>query len=94
MTTRLLRRVLRRVLECAFAKVLRRVLRRGSKKGLSRRRLEGRDTPFQEYEPLRVRPRIFTKDSRKIKGDFGRDPLIFKGFSVSILFLLKAPWLR
>ena len=37
-------------------RALRRVLRRGSKKGLSRRRLEGRNTPFREYGPLRVRP--------------------------------------
>ena len=35
--------------------VLRRVLRRVSKKGLSRRHLEGRNTLFQEYDPLRVR---------------------------------------
>ena len=33
-------------------RVLRRELRRGSKKGLSRRRLEGRNTPFREYDPL------------------------------------------
>ena len=32
------------------------VLRRGSKKGLSRRRLEGRSTPFREYDPLGVCP--------------------------------------
>ena len=31
---------------------MRRVLRRGSKKGLSRRHLEGRSTPFREYDPL------------------------------------------
>ena len=37
-------------------RVLRGVLRRGSKKGLSRRHLEGRNTPFREYDPLRVRP--------------------------------------
>ena len=37
-------------------RVLRRVLRRVSKKGLSRRHLEGRNTPFQEYDPLGVRP--------------------------------------
>ena len=37
-------------------RVLRRVLRRGSKKGLSRRQLEGRSTPFREYDPLGVRP--------------------------------------
>ena len=49
----LLRRVLRRVLETAFEKVLRRVLRRDSKKGLSRRHLEGRST---EYDPLGVCP--------------------------------------
>ena len=35
-------------------RVLRRVLRRGSKKGLSRRHLEGRSTPFREYDPLGV----------------------------------------
>ena len=33
-----------------------RVLRRGSKKGLSRRHLEGRNTPFREYDPVGVRP--------------------------------------
>ena len=33
-------------------RVLRRVLRRGSKKGLSRRHLEGRSTPFREYDPV------------------------------------------
>ena len=37
-------------------RVLRRVLRRGSKKGLSRRHLEGRNTPFREYDPVGVRP--------------------------------------
>ena len=37
-------------------RVLRRVLRRGSKKGLSRRILEGRSTPFREYDPVGVRP--------------------------------------
>ena len=36
--------------------VLGRVLGRGSKKGLSRRHLEGRNMPFREYNPLRVRP--------------------------------------
>ena len=35
---------------------MRTVLRRGSKKELSRRHLEGRNTPFREYDPLRVRP--------------------------------------
>ena len=35
---------------------MRRVLRRGSKKGLSRRHLEGRNTPFREYDPVGVRP--------------------------------------
>ena len=30
---------------------LRRVLRRGSKKGLSRRHLEGINMPFREYDP-------------------------------------------
>ena len=66
----LLRRVLRRLLETGFEKVLRRVLRRclavclqggrvlrrGSKKGLSRRHLEGGNTPFREYDPVGVRP--------------------------------------
>ena len=37
-------------------RVLRRVLRRGSKKGLSRRHLEGRSTSFREYDPLGMRP--------------------------------------
>ena len=37
-------------------RVLRRVLRRGSKKGLSRRHLEGGSTPFREYDPLGVCP--------------------------------------
>ena len=37
-------------------RVLRRVLRRGSKKGLSRRHLEGRNTPIREYDPVGVRP--------------------------------------
>ena len=37
-------------------RVLRGVLRRGSKKGLSRRHLEGRSTPFREYDPLGVCP--------------------------------------
>ena len=40
-------------------RVLRRVLRRGSKKGLSRSHLEGRNTPFQEYNPLGVRHALF-----------------------------------
>ena len=35
-------------------RVLRRVLKRGSEKGLSRRHLEGRTTPFREYDPLGV----------------------------------------
>ena len=38
-------------------RVLRRVLRRGSKKVLSRRHLEGRNTPFPEYDPLGVCPK-------------------------------------
>ena len=37
-------------------RVLRRVLRRVSKKGLSRRHLEGRSTPFREYDPVGVCP--------------------------------------
>ena len=34
----------------------RRVLRRDSKKGLLRRRLEGRGTRSREYDPVGVRP--------------------------------------
>ena len=30
--------------------------KKGSKKGLSRRHLEGRSTPFREYDPLGVCP--------------------------------------
>ena len=37
-------------------RVRRRVLRRGSKKGVSKRHLEGRNTPFREHDPLPVRP--------------------------------------
>ena len=64
---------LRRVLETVFEKVLRRVLRdrrclalgsrgrkgieKGSKKGPSRRHLEGRNSSFREYDSLGVRPR-------------------------------------
>ena len=39
-------------------RVLRRVLRRGSKKALSRRKIEGRNTPFREYDPVGVRPSL------------------------------------
>ena len=35
---------------------VKRVVRRGSKKGLLRRHLEGKNTPCQEYDPLRARP--------------------------------------
>ena len=69
-TSRLLRRVLRRVLGTAFEKALRRVLRTclavgsrgkrvlrgGSKKGLSRRRSEGRNTPFSRVRPPLRKP--------------------------------------
>ena len=50
---------LERVFQWALEKgrVLRRVLRRRSKKGLSRRHLEGRKTHFLEYDPNRLRPR-------------------------------------
>ena len=53
-----LRRVLKGVLQWVLMgrRVLRRVLRRGSKKGLSRRHLEGRSTPFREYDPAGVCP--------------------------------------
>ena len=55
---KVLRRVLRRCLQCVLqgGRVLRRVLRRGSKKGLSRRHLEGRNTPFREYDRVGVSP--------------------------------------
>ena len=39
-----------------FLKVRRRVLRRGSNQGVSKRHSEGRNTPFREHDPLRVRP--------------------------------------
>ena len=42
---------------------LRRLLRRGSKKGHSRRHLEGRSLPFREYDPVGVCPR-FTGNGR------------------------------
>ena len=54
---KVLRRVLRRRLAMGFkggGRVLRRVLRRVSKKGLSRRKLKGRNTPLRECDPLRV----------------------------------------
>ena len=51
---KVLRRVLKRCLAVGFEE--RKILRRGSKNGLSRRHLEGRNTPFQECDPLRVRP--------------------------------------
>ena len=52
------RRVPRRCLAMGLMgrRVLRRVLRRGSKKGLLRRHLEGRSTPFREYDPVGVCP--------------------------------------
>ena len=53
---KVLRRVLRRCLAVGSERVLRRVLRRESKKGLSRRHLEGGNTPFREYDPVGVRP--------------------------------------
>ena len=37
-------------------RVRRRVLRRGSTKGVSKRHLEGRNTPFREHDPLPVCP--------------------------------------
>ena len=48
-------------------RVLRRVLRRASKKGLSRRHLEGRNTPFREYDPLGVRPKV--RNAPLMQGD-------------------------
>ena len=50
-------------------RVLRRVLRRGSKKGLSRRHLEGRSTPFREYDPVGVCP-ILVFSARPNLGSF------------------------
>ena len=57
-------------------RVLGRVLSRGSKKGLSRRHLEGRNTPFQEYDTLCVSP-----DSLNASPSFrfGRRGLLEKG---------------
>ena len=54
-------------------RVLRRVLKRGSKKGLSRKHLEGRNTPFREYDPLRVRP---TRGPDGQKGTFNNFQII------------------
>ena len=44
-------------------RVLRRVLRRGSKKGLSRRRIEGRNTPFRRVRPPSRAPYIIGVNS-------------------------------
>ena len=67
---KVLRRVLRRCLAVGLMgrRVLRRVLRRGSKKGLSRRHLEGRSTPSREYDPLGVCPtqRVFERPPRDL----------------------------
>ena len=61
------RRVLRRCLAVGFngKKILRRVLRRGSKKGLSRRHLEGRSTPFREYDPRDTKDFASSKKAQK-----------------------------
>ena len=63
------------VLQCVLqgGSVLRRVLRRGSKKGLSRRRLEGGNTPFREYDPVGVRLRFtdpWNNGLSRVQGDF------------------------
>ena len=50
-------------------RVLRRVLRRGSKKGLSRRHLEGRSTPFREYDPVGVCPIVGPTRPYSIAGE-------------------------
>ena len=66
---KVLRKVLRRCLAEGFIRgrrVLRRVLRRGSKKGLSRRHLEGRSTPFREYDPVGVCPKSLWEPWREI----------------------------
>ena len=57
--------------------MLRRVRRRGSKKGLSRRHLESRSTPFREYDPLGVCPTQIARISK-----FKR---CFRGFGVQVL---------
>ena len=57
--------------------------RRGSKKGLSRRHLEGRSTPFREYDPLGVcpigaKPSAQTSSVQSFSGTLrvsGKDPL-------------------
>ena len=52
----ILRRVLRRCLAVGFrGRQGSEKLRRGSKKELSRRHFEGRNTPCREYDPLSVR---------------------------------------
>ena len=57
---KVLGRVLRRCIAVGFRRreFLRRVSRRGPKKGLSRRCVEGRNRPFREYDPIRVRPTL------------------------------------
>ena len=65
---KVLRRILRRCLAVCLqgGRVLRRVLRRGSKKGLSRRHLEGRNTPFREYDPVGVRPILLSNKRLRV----------------------------
>ena len=44
-----------------------RVPRRGSKKGLSRRPLEGRNKSFQEYDPPRLHPMSAPKSNEALR---------------------------
>ena len=48
----------------------RRVLRRGSKKGHSRRHLEGRSTPFREYDAVGMCPKLRKQEGPR-KGNRG-----------------------
>ena len=64
-------------------RVLRRLLRRGSKKGLLRRHLEGRNTPFRDYDhPLRVRPTIPPRTKNHSRSKFSS--CFEKSFSLEI----------
>ena len=65
-------------------RVLRRVLRRGSKKGLSRRHLEDRSTPFREYDPVGVCP---IWDFPDFSGIFPICSGMVRGFSRFVPFL-------
>ena len=82
----LLRRVLRRppVRVSIETEVLRRVLRTG---GCYRRRLEGRNTPFAEYDPLRVHPiywRQYSAERQKFE-----DALLQNYFGFGLLLCIQ-----